>query len=153
MTDSFERFEKFSSVISAIHRYIQKIESEEMIKYGLKGAYAQYLAALLSHSDGITATKLCDICGKDKAAVSRIINEMEAQGLIKRNCGKDNGYRACLLLTENGKKAAEYVRRKAKSAVEKAGNNIFGNKERIAFYEALDNISNNLLEIAKVGIE
>ena len=38
-----DRFEQFVSYISAIHRDVQKIERDEMVKYGLKGAYAQYL--------------------------------------------------------------------------------------------------------------
>lgn len=153
MTDSFERFEKFSFVISSIYRNIQKIESDEMIKYGLKGAYAQYLAAMLHYPEGITAAKLCSVCCKDKAAVSRIINEMEHKGLIERKCGKDNSYRACLLLTNDGKKAAEYVKAKAKVAVERAGNALFSPSERSYFYESLELIANNLQKITKEGIE
>lgn len=36
------RFEWFVSSISCISRYIQKIERDEMIRYGLKGRHAQY---------------------------------------------------------------------------------------------------------------
>ena len=152
MTDSFERFEKFSYVISALHRQIQKIESDEMIKYGLKGPYAQYLAAMLRFPEGITAARLCEVCSKDKAAVSRILNEMEHKGLITKKCG-DNSYRAKLLLTTEGRNAAEYVRRKAMAAVELAGNDLFSPEERSSFYNSLELISNNLQKLTKKGIE
>ena len=77
------RFEQFSYVISGIHRQIQKIERAEMIKRGYKGAFAQYLATLHRYEEGLTATELCEICDKDKAAVSRILAEMEEKGLLK----------------------------------------------------------------------
>ena len=37
----YARFEQFSSTISSIYRDIQKIERDDMVKYGVKGAYAQ----------------------------------------------------------------------------------------------------------------
>ena len=40
------RFEQFTGLISAGNRCVQKIERDEMEKFGLKGAYAQYLLAM-----------------------------------------------------------------------------------------------------------
>ena len=78
------RFEQFLYIISKIHRQIQKIERAEMVKQGYKGAFAQYLATLRRYEEGLTSSELCEICDKDKAAVSRIIAEMEEKGLIER---------------------------------------------------------------------
>ena len=72
-----DRFEQFTAAISTIHRFVQKIERDEMEKYGLKGASAQYLLAMARYPEGITAAALCDVCDRDKAAVSRILSEME----------------------------------------------------------------------------
>ena len=47
------RFEQFSFTISNIYRSIQKIEREEMDRYGLKGVYAQYLVALKRFPQGL----------------------------------------------------------------------------------------------------
>jgi len=77
-----DRFEQFVSYISAIHRDIQKIERDQMVKYGLKGAYAQYLVAMDHYPEGITAAKLCEVCDIDKAAVSRVLSEMEKKKLV-----------------------------------------------------------------------
>ena len=41
-----ERFEHFTLSIFNINRYWNKIATEEMKKYGLRGAYALYLVIL-----------------------------------------------------------------------------------------------------------
>ena len=112
------RYERFSLYISGAYRYVQKLEREEMEKYGLKGAYAQYLIAMRRFPDGVTATQLCEICDKDKAAVSRAVSEMEVKGVLKRE-GK-NPYRALLKLTDEGNKAANFVCERAEIAVRDA---------------------------------
>lgn len=145
------RFEQFSFVISGINRYIQKLERDEMVKYGYKGAFAQYLAVLNRHPDGLTAAQLCDICDKDKAAVSRIAAEMEAKGLILRECDNDSGYRARLKLTKEGRQAAGYVCRKAQAAVAAVGSQLT-DEERKTFYATLDLIASKLQTLTKEGI-
>ena len=82
-----KRFEQFTSAIAAISRDVQRIERDEMEKHGLRGAFAQYLLALSRHPEGITAAGLCEVCDKDKAAVSRIVSEMDAKELILREAG------------------------------------------------------------------
>ena len=71
-----DRFEQFSYSISNIYRHIMKIEREEMEKYGLRGSYVQYLVAMTRFPEGITSSKLSEICDKDKAAISRIISSL-----------------------------------------------------------------------------
>jgi DNA-binding MarR family transcriptional regulator len=102
-----QRFEVFTSAISSIYREIQKIERAEMERYGLKGAYTQYLLAIDYRPEGMTAAKLCEICDKNKAAVSRILSEMEHSGLIQRST---NPYKSLLTLTAKGREAVEYVK-------------------------------------------
>ena len=144
------RFAQFTGAISAIYRDIQKIERDEMEKYGLKGAFAQYLLAMDRHPDGITAAALCEECDKDKAAVSRILTEMESKGLVCRHTG-EGPYRARLCLTESGRDAAHYVCRKAVAAVERAGEGLNG-EDRKVFYAALGLIAGNLQTICREGI-
>ena len=67
------RFEEFCAIISSIQHHIQKIERDEMEKYGLKGPYAQYLVTMSRCPEGITAAQLSEMCDKDKAAVSRAL--------------------------------------------------------------------------------
>lgn len=146
-----DRFEQFTSVISSIYRYIQKIEREEMEKYGLKGAFAQYLLAIGHYPHGITAAALCETCDKDKAAVSRIVAEMETKGLIRRISSGDNQYRARLTLTEAGRRAAQFVRERAEIAVELAGQGL-SDQDRKIFYSALELIAGNIHSMCAKGI-
>ena len=96
------RFEQFSFVISGIYREIQKIERDEMIKHGYRGAFAVYFATLKRYEEGLTSAEICELCDKDKAAVSRIIAEMEEKGLAERAKSSPRGYRAKIVLTEKG---------------------------------------------------
>ena len=143
------RFEQFTSAISAIHRNIQKIEREQMEKYGLKGAYAQYLVTIQRHKDGITAAQLCEVCDLDKAAVSRAVAEMFQRGLLERT--GETGYRAKLRLTPAGEEAAEYVNRLASAAVEAAGRELTP-ESRAVLYAALESIAARLSVISREGI-
>ena len=65
--------------------------------------------------------QLCELCEKDKAAISRTVAELEESGLIRRLERNGTYYRAALVLTEAGQEAATAVSRKAKQAVELAG--------------------------------
>lgn len=144
-------FEKFSTSIFVIYRYIHKIEADEMVKYGLKGSYVQYLTVMKRFPEGITAAQLCKLCDKNKAAVSRAISEMEEKAIITRNMESDNPYRARLVLTDAGKRAAEHVCEKAKRAVQEAGKGL-DDEQRSVLYASLDLIANNLRSIAENGI-
>lgn len=145
------RFERFTVAILGICRSIQKIEREEMIKYGLKGSYAQYLTVMNRFPDGITAARLSELCDKDKAAVSRAVAEMEEMELIYRDDVNDSGYRTLLKLTPDGQEAAEVVREKGLAAVQIAGG-CLTEEQRETMYQALEQISGNLREISRQGL-
>lgn len=146
-----DRFEHFSYSISNIYRHIMKIEREEMEKYGLRGSYVQYLIAMKRFPDGVTSTQLCEICDKDKAAISRVVAEMESKGIIKRENDKNNLYRAKLVLTDEGNKAANYVCERAEKAVFAAGKGL-DEEDRKIFYGALAIFEANLRRISRDGI-
>lgn len=146
------RFEQFSASISCIYRCIQKIERVEMAKYGLKGPHAQCLLAVSHYPEGITAARLCTVCDKDKAAISRTVAELEREGLIRRQAKEGSSYRARLLLTERGMAAAAQVEQRAKLAVEKAGEGMT-DAQRVIFYEVLDLIAGHLQMICEEGLE
>lgn len=146
-----ERFEKFSFVIFEISRYWRKLTSEEMAKYGLKGPHATYLTTMYRFEDGITAPQLSELCGKDKADVSRMMSIMESKGLVVKESVGKNLYRGLLKLTDEGKKAAKQVSERAALAVDLAGKGLT-DKDRETFYSALDLISNNLRTLSEEGL-
>ena len=146
------RFETFVSSIACISRYIQKIERDVMVNYGLKGPHAQYLIAMNRFPDGITASQLSAVCERDKAAVSRAIAELEEAALIQRSNAISSGYRALVTLTARGKHAAEQLIRTAEMAVEQAGKGLT-DENRAVFYDTFHQIAANLQHMSETGLQ
>lgn len=146
------KYEQFTGSVLCLSRCIQKIQRNEMAKYGLKGAHAQCLIAMSRYPDGLTVAQLSRISDKDKAAVSRTLSELEREGLVERHRHSGNAYRAPICLTEAGVQAAVRVDQLARLAVEQAGEGLTDEK-RAVFYEALDLIATNLLRISQDGLE
>lgn len=143
-----ERFERFSFALMCISRYWHKIVADEMEKLGLKAAYAIYLIALFRFSEGVTAVKLGEICGKDKSDVSRTVAFMEENGLVSKVGSR---YRALIKLTQKGKEAALKVHNRAKVAVDLAGVCI-SDDDREIMYNSLEKIAINLQTISQDGL-
>ncbi len=148
MTD---RFERFSIAISEISKYWHRLASEEMEKHGLKGPHAIYLTTLFRNPDGLTAPQICEISGKDKADVSRMMAIMEKNGLVTKESVNKNLYRAVFRLTDGGRKAAEHVSKRAQLAVDIAGGDLT-EEQRAVFYESLEVITNKLRELSRDGL-
>lgn len=145
------RFARFSLAIAEIDRCWHKLAAEEMTKYDLNSPHAVYLNALYAYDDGISAAQLAELCCKNKADVSRMISILERKGLVRKEAVGNNLYRAKLLLTEEGKKAAEHVRDRAAVAVELAGSGMT-DEEREVFYRCLERITTNLQELSRDGL-
>lgn len=146
-----DRYEQLSLAISSMYHDIHKIERVEMAGFGLKGPHAQCILTLNRHPGGLTVGQLCELCDKDKAAISRTVSELEAAGMVLR--GQRNGvrYRAPLTLTERGAAAARQVSQRARMAVEQAGTGLRDDQRQV-FYQVLSLISGNLHTICKDGI-
>ena len=141
-----DRFETFSLALFNMSRYWNRLAAEEMEKYGLKGAHAFYLVTVLRYDGEVTASQLCDLCGKDKADVSRAVAKMEQIGLLERV--GSNPYRARLKLTEQGIAAAQEVRETSTVIVERVGGDLSPEK-RAVFYEVLASVTANLEKLCK----
>lgn len=146
------KYEVIANSVACISRDIQRLERAEMVKYGLKAPHAQCLLALSRYPEGLIATSLCELCEKDKAAVSRTVAELEDAGFVKRLERNGNRYRAALVLTEAGKEAAAAVSLRAKQAVELAGEGLTDG-DREVFYRVLATIADNLHAICKNGLK
>ena len=146
------KYEVFSLAIASINQDIQKIERTEMAKYGLKGSHAQCLLAMSRHPDGIMASRLCEVCEKDKAAISRTVSELEEAGFLTRSERNGVRYRALLTLTDKGREAAETVAQRAALAVELAGEGLTDEKREV-FYSVLALIAGNLHAICRDGLK
>lgn len=146
-----DRFEKFSLAISEISRYWHKIAADELEKYHLKSSHAVYLTTLYRYPEGLTAPRLAEICGKDKADVSRMLSILESKGLVTKEGSNQKRYRGTLKLTEEGRQVAGQLGNRAALAVSKANEGITEEK-RIIFTECLDIITKNLQKITEEGL-
>lgn len=146
------RFALISASVSSMYHDIQKIERVEMAKYGLKGPHAQCLFAMSSCPEGVTSARLCELCEKDKAAISRTVAELELAGLVNRVERNGSRYRALLVLTEKGRETAQSVNEKVRMAVEQAGEGL-NDAQREVFYPVLAQIAKNLHTICKEGLK
>ena len=143
-------FEQFILNLSDITRYWHQIASEELARYGLKGAYAVYFTALHSAGGGMTAGEMCRVCGRDKSDVSRAIRAMEELGFVVRD-GEAGSYRTPLRLTSQGRRAAEEISERARIAMECGGEGL-SDEQRMELYRMLSVISDNLRAITRTGL-
>lgn len=146
-----ERFERFSYAISEISRYWHKLSSDEMEKHGLRSTHSVYLLTLLHYPDGLSATRLRELCGKDKSDVSRMISIMESNGLVEKVSNGQNVYRCNYKLTDKGMRSALEVKNSAMYAVQVAGQDM-SDEEREIFYNGLESIASNLRDLCRTGI-
>ena len=142
------RFEVFTLALSEMSSSWNKIASEELAPYGLKGGYVVYLIALFKSKEGLTATNLSELCNRDKAEVSRAVRALESKGFLKRDLTTSNGYRAKITLTDEGRNITSEIRERIKLIVDAAGTGL-SEEDRESFYTSLDLISKNLKKISK----
>jgi len=146
----FHRFESFVTGITVCYKCIQRIKTMEMTEYGLKGAHAMCLFFLHHNPQGLTAAQLCQLCAEDKAAISRTLAILHEKEYIHSD---DKKYRALLFLTEEGGRIAREVDELIEQWVS-FGSSGLTEKDRAAFYRALDVIAGNLKKsLDKAGKE
>ena len=140
-----ERFETFTVLIAKINRCIKKIKTEEMNQMNLKSPHVSGLYYLFK-SEKLTAKELGDMCGEDKAALSRSLEYLEKNGYI--TC-EDNGkkrYRSTLTLSTKGKNVAKIIADKIDGILDVSSLGLTEEKRSI-MYEGLTIIYNNLTKL------
>ena len=138
------RFEQLTTGVSQIYKNIQRIKKLEMRSLGLKGTHVMCLYFLYSHSEGLTATDLCNLCKENKAGISRILSDLEERGFIQyAHPQEKKKYRSKAVLTDTGMQQARKVNRLILRATLEGGKDITAG-ERDIFYRVLFLISDNL---------
>lgn len=140
-----ERFETFVTAIMQIYRSIQRIKSQEMAAFGLKGTHVMCLFQLQQHPDGLTGGQLAQLCDEDKAAISRSVAELRSCGLVQVPEGSSRRYRVQITLTEQGRAVTQQMDSRIIEAVLNAAQG-YSREEREIFYRVLLQIADNLQE-------
>ena len=142
-------FEHFSLDIFNISRYWNKIATDEMKKYDLRGTHALYLLMLDGYEGEITAARLADLCQRDKADVSRALADFQKKGILEPYSG--SRYRVTPILTPLGRTIASQIRARAAVALDLAGQGIT-EEMRENMYHCLDLIAANMRGICEEGL-
>lgn len=137
-----ERFKEFTRLIANLNRCIYKIKTEEVAEFRLKSSHVSCLYYIYKE-ETLTAKALCDICGEDKANVSRAIKYLENNGFLQCDCKKQKRYKSQLLLTEKGRETARHITEKVEDILEYASAGMSEQNRKI-MYESLTLISENL---------
>ena len=138
-----QRFETFVTAITQINRCIQKLKSQEMADFGLKGTHVMCLFQLRQHPEGLTSAQLAQSCEEDKAAISRALSELRQRELVTTPPSEGRHYRTALTLTEQGRAITRQMDEKIMHIVAAAAQG-YTKEERVVFYRVLLQISENL---------
>lgn len=141
-----DRFQTFTILINKISGSIRKIKMQEMEKLGLKSTHVSCLYYLFTSGGLLTATKLCEMCGEDKAAVSRSIEFLEKDGYLTCKSKSQKRYNSPLSLTEKGTEIGKFVADKIDKLLNEASAGL-EEAERKSMYNSLELINKNLTKI------
>lgn len=140
------RYSEFTTLISSINKNIQKIKNIEMFEFGLKGNQVQCLYFLFNEPNGISSSKLCKLCGEDKAAISRTIADLENKGLVSQESSSEKKYKNPITLTQKGKDVGILINDKIQEIWNLSSYNI-NDQERKYLYSSLHKIDKNLQSV------
>ena len=142
------RFKEFTKNISFAYKYIIKIKSAAIKEFGLKGSHVMCLFYVGESENGLTATKLCKLCGEDKAAISMSLAALVELGYVELENDENKKYRSKYSLTKSGKKVKNALDFKIADVVSDGGIGLT-EEEREVFYSALQKIVDNLEMISQ----
>ena len=137
-----ERFKIFTVLIANINRSIRRIKTEEMADFHLRSSHVSCLY-YLHKKDSLTAKELCDLCGEDKANLSRAIKYLESNGYLICNSKMQKRYQSPLELTQKGKEVGKQIVEKIDRVLSVASQGL-EEQERIIMYKSLNRIKDNL---------
>ena len=137
-----DRFIRFTTLISGIMRNIRRIMSDTAARYDIRRSCIGIIYYLYRNGP-LTATKICRLCGEDKANVSRALKTLEDDGYIAREERPASRSRVRMLLTEEGNRIGALLDERIAEVVAIATEGI--DAENIEMmYEVLGKIDENL---------
>ena len=140
-----ERFQAFTVLVSNLNRCIYKIKTEEIAEYNLKSSHVSCIYYIYRYGS-LTPKELCDLCGEDKANISRALKYLEENQYLIINNDSNKKYQRPIVLTENGVKIGKHLSEKINEILSIASEGLSEEKRNI-MYEGLSLINNRLNKI------
>lgn len=141
------RFEGFVGLIGAIEKEIQRIKTVELSRFGLRASDLMVVHYLEKNPEGLTGAELARLADVDRAAVSRMVTHLAADGFVE--VGEETTrYRAPIRLTEKGYAAMAEVNGLISQIVRQAGGGLL-DEQRRSLYASLESVLGQLRVIAR----
>lgn len=143
-----ERFTPFVLYIERISKNIKRIADEKMKPYGLRSAHVMCILQLGKSEGGLSSSALAEVCGVDKAFVSRITNELLEKKYITKQEGRLSKYKVKFVLTESGIEIHRIMNDIVMECLTQVDSRISMKKLEI-FYEVLNDVDNGITGLVK----
>jgi DNA-binding MarR family transcriptional regulator len=138
------RFENFAAYIAQANKYILKIKSQGMERFGLKAAHLMCVYYLGKHEEGLTAGELAEYCMEDKAAISKSLSELKSKEfVVTDNEDGKKVYRSKYFLSPKGKSAFCEIKDTILHITELVAEGL-SMEEGAILYRSLERVVNNL---------
>lgn len=141
------RFTPFVLLIERISKNIKRIADKEMEAYGLRSAHVMCMLQLSKADGGLSSSALADVCGVDKAFISRITNELLEMGYIEKEELPTKKYKTHFYLTESGLEINAKMTDIVSNYVQCVNKNV-PSCEIECFYEVLNEFDSEISKIA-----
>ena len=141
------RFTPFVLLIERISKNIKRIADKEMEPYGLRSAHVMCMLQLSKTENGLSSSSLADVCGVDKAFISRITNELLEKGYIKKEEIPSKKYKIHFYLTDKGREINQKMTEIVSNYVHSVNKNV-PSHEIEGFYEVLNAFDTEISQIA-----
>ena len=128
-----ERFQAFTVLVSNLNRCIYKIKTEEMAEYNLKSSHVSCIYYIYRYGS-LTPTELCDLCGEDKANISRALKYLEENRYLVVEKETNKKYQRPIMLTESGNKIGKHLTEKINDILSLASEGLSEEDRNIMYY-------------------
>lgn len=143
----FERFERFTVLITKINRAVRRIKTQEMQGLDLKSPHVSCLY-YLHKMPMMTATQLCQKTSQDRAAMSRALDFLEKNDYLVCLSDAKKRYNSPLKLTEKGEGVAKVVVEKIDSVLAQTAETM-SEEDRMKMYQMLTIVERSLSEYCR----
>lgn len=143
-----ERFYDFVVGIHSLDKYIKAMESAEARRIGVKGVHIFMIYSLVDSPNGLTASEIARKNGNDRSLVSREIDKLCKEDIVRYNETEGKRYNAKIVLTDKGREIAKNF---SKIGIEEQ-NKVRGSismEELAVFYSVLQRMTSNVTESLK----
>ncbi|MBO5286889.1 MAG: hypothetical protein J6B34_02060 [Clostridia bacterium] len=144
-----ERFPPFVLFTERIAKNIKRIADIKLEPYGLRSSHLMCILQLAKSGNGLSSSSLAEVCGVDKAFISRITGELSEKNYIVRDSESARGkYKTRFVLTDSGKQIYRICTDVLQECIERVDTNISKKKLEI-FYEVLAKIDLGVSDLLK----